>query len=1171
MKIKQILTTLTLAIIINVVAAPTDVRAHDIDIYVTPTPINAEPLLMFAIDLRPSLGASKCSGYDASDDTSPCYQLAPYMKQLDGTPIDPTGGVSALEAYRSALIMTIQEQVIDKGHKVKVGLMINHAGTNNCAGPSSSECSGGGYVFFALRSINDAAVQPDADWLAFKTALRTLDLSRNPKFQGSEMMFEFYRYLKGGDVYSGKLGHDDYDAFDPGGAGTPYNIDDGRDTGGAVPSDPTPWKWDINALTSKFSDTYLSPITDKCQKIYSFNFIFGTLNQDADAHNITESEMQITSLPTQNDKRYEAILARLFAIDFSNGASDVIQKVTSFIYTEGPVAKQHNWALAGSGGRKTAVDISDPESLVEDFSSELDNILSTSTTFVAPSVAVNVYNRSQVERDIFIAMFQAEGTARWNGNVKKLLLGEDASGLTILEDASSPPVNAIASDGRINKTALTYWAIAADIPAPASITETQYSPGKDGRAVNRGGNGSKIPGFKLKCVDANDISCNDLVSGPQVPSDYTVGATNETGAVTNTSKRLMYTVNAGGTAFMPFEATATAAQDLETDLGATSWGIDGDANDICDADTDTTSACALIKYARGLYDFADGTQTDGSANLPWNMADALHSRPLTINYGTGDPSKGFTIANPDVRVFVGTNEGVMRMIRNRKSDGTQDGSEGWAFMPRETLGILKSLKTNTGDHPYGVDGESTALIFDYNRDGNIVVIDANADGIPDPGTDTDADGIPDTGVSDRAVIFFGLRRGGKAYYAIDISDPDKPFLLWRIKKTAGGKFDELGQSWSTPRIRRMVVNSTTGTDVRVPEILAFFGGGYDLNKDNHGHAYAPGTTLDDTEGNAIFVVNAYTGKLVWKAVKDAAATTPTYDIATKTYKRADLFDSIPSSMTVVDTDGNDLSDRFYVGDTGGVVWRGDMKSSNQANWSLNPIMSVGRHYNTAAEHDRRFFYAPDYVQAKDPTSANAFDAIVIGSGDRTEPLAIDTADYMFMLKATGTDLLTHNVITYAPTTKTFADLATVDCIQTGTCGGTPPDLSNGWKFILDCPLTDNGGSATRCGEKNLSSSFTIGGEIFMTSYIPAGGLGSCAPSEGSGLIYRIDLNDGSATGDQNNDGAVDITDLAQQLSSGGIPAEVVSLGGDDILQPDLTVTKSSVSGGFRTYWTDMHD
>jgi len=93
---------------------------------------------------------------------------------------------------------------------------------------------------------------------------------------------------------------------------------------------------------------------------------------------------------------------------------------------------------------------------------------------------------------------------------------------------------------------------------------------------------------------------------------------------------------------------------------------------------------------------------------------------------------------------------------------------------------------------------------------------------------------------------------GTSYYALDVSDPENPKLLWRIDK--GGQFAELGQTWSTPRIGRMLYGGST-----TPRPVVIFAGGYDTNKDNVLGSTVIGT--NDSMGNAIFVVNAETGRL----------------------------------------------------------------------------------------------------------------------------------------------------------------------------------------------------------------------------------------------------------------------------------------------------------------------
>lgn len=54
-----------------------------------------------------------------------------------------------------------------------------------------------------------------------------------------------------------------------------------------------------------------------------------------------------------------------------------------------------------------------------------------------------------------------------------------------------------------------------------------------------------------------------------------------------------------------------------------------------------------------------------------------------------------------------------------------------------------------------------------------------------------------------AYYFSVLRRGGKAYYALDITNADAPVVLWKKENVAGvndSVWDELGETWSKPTL-----------------------------------------------------------------------------------------------------------------------------------------------------------------------------------------------------------------------------------------------------------------------------------------------------------------------------------------------------------------------------------
>ncbi len=64
-------------------------------------------------------------------------------------------------------------------------------------------------------------------------------------------------------------------------------------------------------------------------------------------------------------------------------------------------------------------------------------------------------------------------------------------------------------------------------------------------------------------------------------------------------------------------------------------------------------------------------------------------------------------------------------------------------------------------------------------------------------------------------------------------------------------------------------------------------------------------------------------------------------------------DSIPSAIGTLDSDADGLTDRLYVGDTGGNVWRVDMPDTDTSKFSLFQLASFG--HATSNEDDRRFF------------------------------------------------------------------------------------------------------------------------------------------------------------------------------------------------------------------------
>ena len=1092
------------------------VLADDTDIYLNPSvAAGAEPLVMFTLDYRPNLTSTVCGGTECDSLIAEGY-------------LPPTGPYNFFHLLRAAL-----KKVLDPIGGVRVGLMVNY--DNDCtgsstSGPSKSGCSNGAFVMSGFRLMGSGSDDPDTyqtagedpNKVAFFDKLAALPDpggSTSHPFQGKELYFELFRYLTGQDVYNGHLGYTSFGNTDPA-----TNLDAYAPT----------YSWDTSAESA---GSYISPIAaaGECAKTFVINIMFQVSSQEDDSDSAVTMNKASGGMEgivlSGNSNSFDTVIRYLKDADLGDGTYGTVsnlsgvQNVTSYFIVDPTKLNTTTNGYASAGGTGVALPLShDPDELVKTLRGILTSILSVSTTFVSPSVPVNVFNRTQVVNEVFLALFEPDenGYPLWNGNMKKLRVGKNATtGESELQDASG--ANAIDIDGRIKRDAVTLWTNVSALPPPID----DQVAGADGRSVPRGGAGQKIPGF--------------ITGGP--------GAANS-----DPGARQLYTVDPSDPidGLMPIDTTSTTAQALWPEI-TQSWSPAASSGSYAGATTsERVRAINILKFSRGLND-------DGVTTRPWLLGDPLHSQPLAINYGAR--GGGYDTSNPDIRLMMGTNDGFMHMFRNTTPSALEDGSESWAIIPREVIPILDRLRINAAGipvHPTGSDGSPAIFTTDVNFDGNIVKSDG-----------------------DIAYAYFGLRRGGKSYYALDVSDPDAPSLLWTLSKGApGSDFAELAQTWSKPQVGRVKVGS-------VIRPVVIFTGGYngdddsddlgDLGKDaknratRQGAVPSPGT--DDDEGNAIFIVDATNGTLIWKAIRGASIG---YDSARKAFTHPEMVDSFPSGVSAVDTNGDNLLDRIYAADTGGVVWRIDLAGlfdhdsnsvtpdilvNNETSvWSARKLLSVGRHVAgfVTISDDRRFFNRPDVVQSRD--QIGPFDGLLIGTGDREDPNGTEVDNFFYLIKdrAITSGLPSASLLEHGD----LADL-TSNCLQDSSCS-VAPDLSNGWRIQL-----------SEKGEKNLASAITAAGSVFFSTFSPTPPTGSCSLSEGTGRLYVLSLQDATAVFnfDTTNDVSGPVLDRVDFLASGGIPVEVVPLSAGELLVQGQEAGENIVNAGgkmsFKTYWHEI--
>ena len=536
----------------------------------------------------------------------------------------------------------------------------------------------------------------------------------------------------------------------------------------------------------------------------------------------------------------------------------------------------------------------------------------------------------------------------------------------------------------------------------------------------------------------------------------------------------------------------------------------------------------IIDWVRGI----DVNDEDGDNNTTENrnhMGDPLHSRPVLVTYGG-------TEEDPDSVVFVGTNEGTLHAI------STRTGDEIFGFVPNELLANLRTLYldaplTVNAKRVYGIDGDMTLRIKDNNNNGLVEADDG-----------------------DQAILHVGLRRGGRFYFAIDVSNKTSPqFHTNHIGGT--GTAPELGETWS----KQISAKIKVGNELK--DVL-IFAGGYDPAQDEK-DIRDPDTP--DTMGRAIYIIDADNPSITyWAGSINPAGGAEVF---------SEMLYSFPSDINVV-TEGEDrLAAQLYVGDMGGRLWRFDINNGSSSGADL---VDGGIIADLSTDDDlvnnRRFYYPPDLSLSryKGQKTIN----IAIGSGYQAHPLNTAVSDKFFMIRYPFANSGNYGMQDEGATTYRPIELGDLFDTTNNVIGqGEEADRTiaeeqlagkQGWRITME-----------DSGEKILGSSSTLNGVIRFTSYIPGFTSVNCGPDIGRGRFWAVNLEDGTPDSDSIAKGIDNPTkeNRYEDLPSGGIPPPVQTL----FVEDDNTVTPAVTSGANvlwegdgedltrRWYWAEQPD
>jgi len=416
---------------------------------------------------------------------------------------------------RMSVVQTAASNLINSLSNVNIGLMRY---SNNLSTPAGPADPGNAYDGYAAGGMVAYPILPVAAG-SNRTNLVTTVNSYTPAGLTplSETLYEAYLYYSGGNVLFGNT---------------------------SAPSLSVPGSR-VNGLAS--SNQYQTPIQYQCQK----NFIVYLTDGLPTADN--QADSLITALPNEatvggacddpTKSPYNGLDANGVAIpggwDYpgpSGKAGKCMSALAKYmfntdlfpsmpgqqnvqLYTIGfgddpGLAVASSWlakvATAGGGQFYQTGDLNGLQTALTNI---ISNILKTSTTFTAPTVSVNAFNRTQTLSDLYVSVFQPSLTYHWPGNVKKYSVQNGV----IMDQNSVAAVDP--TTGFFMNSAQSFW-----------------SASPDGSTVTLGGAASQIPDWNPANAGARKLY---TYIGTNPPSANPVDLTSSNSTAVTTTNPLI--------------------------------------------------------------------------------------------------------------------------------------------------------------------------------------------------------------------------------------------------------------------------------------------------------------------------------------------------------------------------------------------------------------------------------------------------------------------------------------------------------------------------------------------------------------------------------------------------------------------------------------------------------
>lgn len=388
----------------------------------------------------------------------------------------------------------------------------------------------------------------------------------------------------------------------------------------------------------------------------------------------------------------------------------------------------------------------------------------------------------------------------------------------------------------------------------------------------------------------------------------------------------------------------------------------------------------ILNWMHGL----PGTARAGKA-----MGDVFHSSPVVIDaprFDIADEAFNAFRQQDQVRgrpqvLYVGSNDGILHAFSLEDYDNGVDedfteGEEMWGFVPPL---LINDIKNNPNTHQFMMDGTPVVKDVYLNRD-------KSADANPD---------------QYKTVLITGMRGGGKAYIALDVTDPINPEFMWQFTDEA------MGWTYAQPAIGQATFTIEEGAStVTKNGAVAILPGGKgqlgvsgELNdcvdglqtqsmRTSPGNAVfktfeqIPGSgtngELDhradvrcwQTEGRALYFVDVETGKLIKKIHKNSSGEL--------------IFPSpLVSTPALFQNEVGTLASRAFIVDMDGVIWRVDLSSDDAVDddpldgWTARPFHDI---FWDTTPSSGELTYEPPIISVDDQARL----VLLVGTGDNDD-------------------------------------------------------------------------------------------------------------------------------------------------------------------------------------------